>query len=84
VIFECANPECSAVFDHRDGILLRFPKRASGGLGSANTHAVQHFWLCGACSQAFVLEYNDAQGVVLSLRWEKTPLATQRRVIAAA
>ena len=84
MIFKCANPECKAVFDHRHGILLRFPKRASDGQSPANTHAVQHFWLCGACSQAFVLEYRDDQGVVMSLRWEKPPLARQHRVIAAA
>ena len=84
MIFECANPDCSATFDHRNGILLRFPKRASGGQNSPNTHAVQHFWLCAACSQTFVLEYHDDQGVVLSLRWEKPQLAKQYRIIAAA
>lgn len=84
MIFECANPDCSALFDHRNGVLLRFPKRASDGQNPTDTPAVQHFWLCAACSQTFVLEYKDDQGVVLSLRWEKPPLAKQRRVIAAA
>lgn len=84
MICQCANPECSAVLDHRNGILLRFPKRSASGQVPANTHAVQHFWLCAACSQSFVLEYRGDQGVVMSLRWEKPSPAKQSRVIAAA
>ena len=33
-------------------------------------HSVQHSWLCGKCSEEFMLEYVEGQGVVMMHRLE--------------
>lgn len=81
MISRCANPACLAEFDHRQGQLFRFPKRANGR--PANTHSVQHFWLCGQCAASYRLEYIENQGVALKPRKEFAPVES-RHFIAAA
>jgi hypothetical protein len=81
MISRCANPVCLAKFGHREGRLFRFPKRAKDQ--PANTHAVQHFWLCGACSKLYSLEYIENQGVALKPRAKEAPTES-RHFIAAA
>jgi hypothetical protein len=62
---ECANPECRAEFDYRQGKFFRFrkPQRKDGQ--PANTHSVQHFWLCGSCARIYRLEYEPGRGILL-------------------
>lgn len=81
MISRCANPACPAGFDHREGQLFRFPKRAQDQ--PTNTHSVQHFWLCGNCSKLYSLEYIENQGVALRPNPEAAcPMS--RHFIAAA
>jgi hypothetical protein len=47
------------VFDLPD----RMDSRAGNGHG---VHRLQHFWLCGACSQTFSLELTDRREVRLA------------------
>ena len=63
MISRCANPACLAEFDHGKGQLFRFPKRAKDR--PANTHSVQHFWLCDNCCKSYSLEYIEDRGVAL-------------------
>jgi len=84
MITKCANPNCSAAFDHREGRLFRFPKSPSKEGCPANTHAVQHFWLCATCFQTYSLEYHDGLGVAITRQFERVATATSRRFIAAA
>jgi len=81
MISRCANPACLAEFDHREGRLFRFPKRAEDR--PANTHSVQHFWLCADCAQSYLLEYIEKQGVALKPRVELATIEV-RHFIAAA
>jgi hypothetical protein len=84
MVSKCANPSCAATFDHREGRLFRFPKRPIEGSRPANTHAVQHFWLCGSCIQDYQLEYHDGVGVTIAPHFETTPVPGPRTFIAAA
>lgn len=84
MVSKCANPNCSATFDHRRGRLFRFPKRPEGEGHPANTHCVQHFWLCEACFSTYSLEYHEGQGVALARHFEKALGSGSRKFIAVA
>jgi hypothetical protein len=84
MIWKCANPECSVAFVHRQGRLFRFPKRPIEDSRPANTHSVQHFWLCADCSEANSLEYDEGLGVALIHRLERSPAPKLRQIIAEA
>jgi hypothetical protein len=84
MVSKCANPNCEALFDHRHGRLFRFPKRSVEGDLPANTHSVQHFWLCGNCLSAYLLEYHDGVGVAITDRLGGTVTPGPHRFIAAA
>jgi hypothetical protein len=84
MVSKCANPSCSATFHHRHGKLFRFPKRPVEEGRPANTHAVQHFWLCEICCATYSLEYHEAKGVALRCRFEPTPGPDKGSFIAAA
>jgi hypothetical protein len=81
MISQCANPVCLAEFDHREGRLFRFPKKAKDH--PVNTHAVQHFWLCANCAKSYSLEYVENLGVALKPRAELMR-SESRHFIAAA
>ena len=61
----CANPDCKKKFDYREARLFRFHKAHLVGEPSPNTRSVQHFWLCGKCSDDHTLAYEDVRGVVI-------------------
>lgn len=68
---ECANPACRAEFDYRHGHFFRFHKRPLDDGEPDNTHSVEHFWLCGPCSETYCLEQPRSGGIVIRLRFEK-------------
>jgi hypothetical protein len=61
----CANPDCQAPFDYRQGRLFRFHKDHPVGEKPPNTHSVQHFWMCGVCCGIYTLEHLAGRGVVI-------------------
>jgi hypothetical protein len=67
---ECANPACRAEFDYRQGRLFRFHKAPRDDGAPANTHSVQHLWLCQICATIFRLDYEGGRGVLLKLRFD--------------
>jgi hypothetical protein len=84
MISKCVNPNCSAAFDHRQGRLHRFPRRRAADGRVANTHSVQHFWLCVACCKTYSLRYDEDLGVTIG-RLDGRGLAPEpRQLIAAA
>jgi hypothetical protein len=80
----CANPDCQAPFDYRQGRLFRFHKDNPAGERAPNTHSVQHFWLCGVCCGAYTLEYRDGYGVLIKDRPQTSDSLETLRFIAAA
>jgi len=84
MVSKCANPNCSAMFHHRQGRLFCFPKQPVEEGRPANTHSVQHFWLCQTCFQTYLLEYYEGKGVALTRHFEQAPGPGNREFIAAA
>jgi hypothetical protein len=84
MVSECAHPNCSASFHHRRGRLFRFPKQSVEGGRPANTHSVQHFWLCEACLSTYSLKYHEGEGVTLRRHFETAVEPGLRKVIAHA
>lgn len=79
---KCANPDCDTPFDYRSGRFFRFHRRPPEGQVAANTHSVQHYWLCKACSETSTLEASG-DGVVIKQR-QRTPTGQSLRTIVAA
>lgn len=84
MISTCSNPCCSATFIHRQGRLFRLPKRPMEDGRPANTHSVQHFWLCADCCETYSLEYDESLGVAITLRLQGVPAPRLRQIIAKA
>jgi hypothetical protein len=61
----CANPNCHAIFDYRQGRLFRFRKDHVAAEKASSAHSVQHFWLCGVCCGVYALEYRDGRSVLI-------------------
>jgi hypothetical protein len=81
---KCANPDCSMLFDYRQGRLFRFDKNPEGDEKPPNTYCVQHFWLCAECSQQLTLEYKAERGVLLRCRPDLAYERQVSRLIAVA
>lgn len=79
----CANPDCATPFDHRRGRFFRFHRSPLEGQVAANTHSVQHFWLCKSCCDIYTLEYTSGVGVAIKQR-HRVPIGQSLRLIATA
>jgi len=65
VFSECANPECRAKFDYRQGAIFRFSRQDLKDGQPAHIHSLRHLWLCGCCARIYRLEYEPGKGVLL-------------------
>lgn len=64
---KCANLECSASFGKlREGILFRFHRGHAAG-EQANSHSVEHAWLCAKCCETHTLEYRENRAILVPL-----------------
>jgi len=73
----CSNPACRAPFDYRKGRLVRFCIPPLDARSSASQHRVEHFWLCGCCSDLYVFEFDYGTGIRIKPRvgeLRKTPV----------
>jgi hypothetical protein len=68
---ECANPNCRAAFDYRQGRFYRFHKPHLDDAQLENTHRVVHFWLCGRCAESYSLDYSESTGAVIRVPFEQ-------------
>lgn len=60
MVNSCANPECAKPLHYlREGRVFVFDAEIDG---SSHIHHMEHYWLCGACSQTMRLE-KISQGV---------------------
>ena len=76
---KCSNSQCGALFDHREGQLIRSCASPLDGQSPADQHRVEHFWLCGSCSKSYVFEYKLGAGVKIKFRVEEL-----RELVAAS
>lgn len=73
---KCANPACATRFDwQQHGKFYRFFRdAASVNKYNLSPHsfpgprALEHFWLCEACSGSFILAYDQERGIELRPR----------------
>lgn len=84
MISRCANLDCGASFDYRQGQLLRFQRNHPEGQIPANTHSVEHFWLCQLCCKTYMLENRKGFGVFIDRRFKMLSNKYVPRLIAAA
>ncbi|HKT48629.1 MAG TPA: hypothetical protein VJP87_13990 [Candidatus Acidoferrales bacterium] len=61
----CANPDCEAAFDFRQGHIFRFHIDHPVGSEPLNAHSVRHFWLCGECSRDYTLEFREGEAILV-------------------
>lgn len=78
----CANPSCQAEFDYRQGRFYRFHRGPLDDGQPANTHSVEHFWLCGECCETYHLKYAEGRGVLIELNVEHAFKSDAHHVIA--
>jgi hypothetical protein len=65
---KCANPECTLFFGNlREGNLFRFRRDHSTESAPANSHSVEHAWLCAKCCEQFTLEYRNSRVALVPL-----------------
>lgn len=57
MVGSCANPQCAKPLHYlRDGRIFIFDVAdASAGPGGKRLHHLDHYWLCGLCSQTLIL-----------------------------
>jgi hypothetical protein len=70
MLSKCANPVCSTEFIYlREGKLFVMEQpikpalRQQGPVESKTANRLEHFWLCGPCSEDLTLEYSNDHGV---------------------
>ena len=69
MVNHCANPKCAKPLHYlREGRIFVFdvPNNANDG-SDKRTRRMEHYWLCGACSQTLVME-QSAEGVRVAAR----------------
>jgi hypothetical protein len=74
MITNCCNSDCRAPFDFRQGRIVRICKALPADCSSEIEHPIEHFWLCGNCSELYVFEFESK----LTLKPKRHPDAATR------
>jgi hypothetical protein len=82
-VFEkCFNPDCGLLFDYREGRLIRFS--SANSMSPAEQPSVEHFWLCGKCSERYVFAHERGAGMKIRLRAAESRETVARGLAASA
>jgi len=77
MVNHCCNPKCNKTLQYlREGKIYVFDVMDSKSTGSSNgsyPHHMEHYWLCGPCSETLFLEQSSEMGIRL------LPKPTQER-----
>ncbi len=70
MVNHCANPQCCKPLHYlREGRIYRFNVLSDATPSAEKSmRKVEHFWLCGVCSEIFMLEQTSEAGVRLSAK----------------
>ena len=79
MIKKCCNPECESRFDYREGRLVRVTRTPANG-----EFSIEHFWLCGNCTEQYVLDHDSEMNVKIKPRDKKLRERESAHFIAAA
>lgn len=71
---KCANPDChSEMLYYRGGQVIAVHPRKNRGTPVEDSGAVEHFWLCIACSQFLLLRFLSSGKVAIVPRHHQSP-----------
>jgi hypothetical protein len=78
MVNHCANPQCCKPLHYlREGRVYVFDVTRPASANSERTaRRMEHFWLCGVCSEAYFLEQVEDRTVRLSPRVQRPVAAT--------
>jgi len=77
MVNQCANPQCSKPLHYlRDGRVYVFDVTPRPVTGQTVARRMEHFWLCGACSEQFYLEQSEDRSVHVVARLRRPLAAT--------
>jgi hypothetical protein len=76
----CFNPDCGLPFDYREGRPIRVS--SADAKSPAERPSIEHFWLCGKCSERYVFPHEREAGMKIRLRVEE-PQETALQALAA-
>jgi hypothetical protein len=70
MVNHCANPQCCKPLHYlREGRVYVFDvTRPASGNSERTARRMEHFWLCGACSEGYFLEQVEDRTVRISSR----------------
>lgn len=83
-VLRCANPECTARFDYREGQLLRVRLSSSGEEVNGTASGVRHFWLCGECCLVYALSRDPRKGVLITRQFAEEKAGDTIKIAASA
>lgn len=64
MIGRCSNPGCNKSLQSlREGTIYVFETNPFMGSPELHAQTMEHFWLCGACSEAFIVEQTGDRGI---------------------
>ncbi len=77
MVNHCANPQCCKPLHYlREGRVYVFDVTHPVSGAERPTRRMEHFWLCGDCSDAFLLEQVEDRSVRISPRAQRMAAAT--------
>jgi hypothetical protein len=82
----CANPQCAKPLHYlREGRIFVFDAVRTPGDGEGmKAHRMEHFWLCGACSETMMLEQTRSGVRVVdkvNLQMRRVQALTKRELV---
>jgi hypothetical protein len=73
MVNHCANPQCCKPLHYlREGRVYVFDVSHQVVAGDRTARRMEHFWLCGACSEMFFLEQVEDRSVRITPRTQRT------------
>ena len=82
MVSNCANPKCAKPLHYlREGRIFVFNVQDSSvkTSGEKQSHRLEHYWLCGACSRMFVVEHRS-DNIRLAPRLSVSKYVVQEKV----
>ncbi len=88
MVNNCANPKCAKPLHYlREGRVFVFDMqedRSGKTNGGKTGHHLEHYWLCGECSQLLMVEYESEKGVRLVPRLSVGKYVQEKMKVPAA
>jgi len=79
---KCANSECAAAFDYRQGQLIRISTTLPGNSNSGDHVHVEHFWLCRNCSKFYYLSYERGANQKIGLQPRESSVTNSCEILS--